>query len=332
MNAFRITLMAIALAVLAAACSAGAATGSDTEVGSVATPVSSEVAAPTQEAEAAAAAPASDEIAPPLEAKASVEATASVEEGQPAAAVAAACPSGSFLIEAVNAYEQAGYADPELAVTCDAESFTVTSNGIPNFEFVQITPNALEAQNLTFTLPLEPAEAETPGALPLGPIGISANGLAIFGAFEAPQDGYKDPLLDGLLDYCNGHTAPRGLYHVHARFDCVFDDPEAPGLVYGYAADGYPILSPNVCLDEACTEVERLTSSYVRIDPEGLGAFDAWAYVEGAGDLDECNGSYDAAGNYAYYATDDFPYLTFCFHGETELAAGDFVGDPPAGP
>lgn len=323
MNAFRIGLTAIAL--VAAACGAGAATTSDTEVGSAVAAETSPTPTATAQVLAAQAAPTT---AAPTTTTAAPTAVTVVES---TIGDANPCPSDSFLIDEVNAYEQLGYADPELAVSCDELSFTVTSNGIPNYEFVQITPNALEAQNLTFTLPLEPVAAETPGALPLGAVGISANGLAIFGAFEAPQDGYKDPLLDGLLDYCNGHTAPRGLYHFHARFDCVFDDPEEPGLVYGYAADGYPILSPNVCVDEACTEVVRMTSSYVRIDPTGLGAFDAWEYVDGSGDLDECNGAYDAEGNYAYYATDDFPYLTFCFHGETELAAGDFIGDPPVG-
>jgi hypothetical protein len=306
MNIFRAGLVAIAS--LAVACSSGA-TASDSTASQSIVP---EAIVP--EATVASAEPTTESV---------VEVEVQNASG--------GCPADSFLLEEVNSYEQAASADPELAVACAADSFTVTSNGIPNFEFVQITPNDLEEQNLSFTLPLEPTERETAGTLPLGPIGISANGLAIFGAFEAPNDGYRDPLLDGLLDYCNGHTAPGGLYHFHARYDCVFDDPEQPGLVYGYAADGYPILSPNVCVDDECTEVVRLTSSYVRIDPDGLGAFEAWEYVEGAGDLDECNGTHDAVGNYAYYATDDFPYLTFCFHGETDLAAGDFIGDPPVG-
>jgi hypothetical protein len=128
-----------------------------------------------------------------------------------------------------------------------------------------------------------------------------------------------------LLDSCNGHTAPGGVYHFHARFDCIFDDPGTVGLVYGYILDGYELVSPWI------SETEKVMSSYVRVDNNDLGAFTGWEYVEGSGDLDECNGMTGADGVYRYYATDDFPYVPFCFHGETEWAQGDFTGDEPAG-
>lgn len=47
-------------------------------------------------------------------------------------------------------------------------------------------------------------------------------------------------------------------------------------------------------------------------------ASDTWAahsYVEGVGSLDQCNGRTDADGNYAYYTTDNFPYILGCFQG-----------------
>jgi hypothetical protein len=44
-------------------------------------------------------------------------------------------------------------------------------------------------------------------------------------------------------------------------------------------------------------------------------------YVEGAGDLDECNGRTGVtpefpAGTYHYYATDTYPFLQRCVKGE----------------
>lgn len=56
--------------------------------------------------------------------------------------------------------------------------------------------------------------------------------------------GSRDPFLDMLLDYCNGHTAPGGVYHFHARPECLFGDDDTEGLVLGHAFDGYPILAP----------------------------------------------------------------------------------------
>jgi hypothetical protein len=250
----------------------------------------------------------------------------------PSVIAAGECPIAAFQIDEVDSYRQAaGYPDPELAVTCGSSTFTVSSNDIPDFEFVQVTPNGLQPQDFSIEIPLTPTVRSTPGALGLGPIGVTANGLALFGAFEAPQDGYQDPYLDGLLDFCNGHTAPGGLYHFHARYDCIFNDPVQVGLTYGYLADGYQVVSPWVCVDAACTDTRKVTSSYVRTDPNGLGAFDAWEYVTGSGDLDECNGMTGSDGVYRYYLTDDFPYLPFCYHGETSYAQGDFTGQAPTG-
>ena len=237
----------------------------------------------------------------------------------------------TFPVDEVNAYEQSdGYPDPELAVTCADGMVTVTSNNIPTFEFVQITPNDLQANDLEVAFPTTPTERDVPGKMTFGPVGISVTGLALFGAFESAQDNYGDPVSDGLLDFCSGHTAQDGFYHGHARMDCLFDEPIQAGLVYGWLYDGYPIVSPWECADDACTSLEEVTSSYVRVDQNSTGAFDAWEYREGVGDLDECNGRTDADGQYRYYATDDFPYLPFCFHGETDAAIGDFDGEPPA--
>ena len=41
---------------------------------------------------------------------------------------------------------------------------------------------------------------------------------------------------------------------------------------------------------------------------------DDYEYVEGSGDLDECNGT-TLNGVYGYYITDGFPYIMSCFKG-----------------
>jgi hypothetical protein len=92
-------------------------------------------------------------------------------------------------------------------------------------------------------------------------------------------------------------------------------------LVVGYAFDGFPILAPWECVDEDCEEVKELASSWQRT----VDVKDAWAaheYVEGSGDLDECNGKFGSDGTYRYYATETFPYFFACYKGEAERPGG----------
>lgn len=241
----------------------------------------------------------------------------------------AACPTDDFLTGLDGVEQPDGYGTVALSVGCDEDSLLVTGNSLIDYEFVQITPNDLAAVDQTWDIPLEPTAADVAGAMGLGVIGVAVNGIPLFGAFEAPAQGYGDPLSDGLLDACHGHTAPGGLYHYHARYGCLFEDPDEPGLVYGYVNDGYAIVAPFECTDAGCTQTEEVTSSYVRVDESSTAAFEAWEYQEGTGDLDECNGRTDADGVYRYYLTDAFPYLPFCYHGVTDAAQGTFAGEAP---
>ena len=224
----------------------------------------------------------------------------------------------------VSDFVQSGYSNPELSVVCDANTVYVSSNGIPNFDYVQVTPNSLSTQNYVWTLPRYPQMAGSTTDVPLGgAAAIAVNGLPIFGPTEAPDHGYRDPYLDDILDYCNGHTAPRGDYHFHAPPECIFDDYEGnPTLVVGYAFDGYPIMAPFVCDDDGCTSVTEVQSSYRLIEStygETIeNAWDAHEYVPGLGDLDECNGTETSDGGYAYFATETFPYFMGCYVGEVD--------------
>jgi hypothetical protein len=254
---------------------------------------------------------------------------------EPAAPPAApgACPVDHFLqVQAHPA--NAAYPAPQLNVTCANDRIIIQSNGIPNFEFVQITPSGLAAQNYQWEIPLTPQIAADPAAIPLGgPVAIAVNGIPIFGPTEAPQDDYGDPYLDGILDYCNGHTAQRGDYHFHARPDCLFETVDGQvGLVMGYAFDGYPILAPYLCQDESCASVAEVQSSWQRTQ-DVRNAWEAHQYVEGAGDLDRCNGKAFADGSYAYFATDTFPYFMGCYRGIANVpspgAGGPLPGNNP---
>jgi arylsulfate sulfotransferase len=216
-----------------------------------------------------------------------------------------------------------GYPDPTLSVTCSNSSMVVTSNNIPDFEFVQTTPSRLREQNVRLEITLSPKIATQTTAVPLGGASaVTTTGLLIFGPTEAPRDGYKDPYLDGLLDYCNGHTAQMGDYHFHNLPKC-YSYSKTPGAVLGYTLDGFPIVAGYVCTDSSCSSTQALKSSW-RVKAGRTGrdgnAWEVHEYVAGLGDLDQCNGKKDAQGNYAYYATETFPYFMGCYVGTPNLS------------
>ncbi len=229
------------------------------------------------------------------------------------------CPTEHFLDVTADPANSA-YAAPQLSVTCTDSTLIVASNGIPSYEFVSMTPNGLQTQNYQWQVPLNPVAATEETAVPfVGAIGFTVNGMPIFAPNEAPRDNYGDAYLDGLLDYCNGHTAQQGTYHYHARPDCLFENIEGnPYLVIGYGLDGYPILAPYACTDTNCSHVVKLESSYQQTGDgyqRGDNTWEAHTYVENLSPLDECNGMTLTDGSYAYFATDTFPYFLGCYHG-----------------
>ncbi len=239
------------------------------------------------------------------------------------------CPSAAFMD--VSTYQQTqNYPAPTLSVACSDTVMTVNSNGIPNFEFVQITPSDLQAQSYAWQIPLNPQQAASTSSIPLlGPVAIAINGLPFYGPNEA-QPTYGDPLVNNLLDFCNGHTAQRGDYHFHARPDCLVDNQASlVNQVVGYSFDGFPIVTPYVCVDAGCTSTRKVSSSWQKIN-DSAAAWDSHAYVAGSGDLDECNGMVGADGQYRYYATDTFPYILGCYRG-TAISNGPGGGGPGPG-
>ncbi len=220
--------------------------------------------------------------------------------------------------------------DPEVAATCDGTTITVVSNGVPDYTYIGTSPGEPDGREFTFTMPAEPTMAETVTDVPyIGPIGMTLNGISIYGPTEGT--GGDVDSLPGIISECGSHNGPGG-FHTHKILasdvtDCFFTPEEvaaAPQLA-GYASDGFPIY----------TGVDQYTSSWQLTD-DSLFASDTWAahtYVEGSGDLDQCNGRYDEDGNYAYYTTATFPYVLGCFAGEVELETpGGDEGDRPERP
>jgi hypothetical protein len=306
------------------------------------------------------AAPPADDAAPPSD-DAAPPADDAAPPSPDAAPPADDCLAGDFLD--VSGSEGPGdeYGRPMVAARCDGADLVVTSNGLPTYRYVPVTPNGLAAQDYEWHVPRRPAMAAQTTAIPLlGTIGFSVNGIPIYGPNEAATPHpYGDPIANSIMDMCLGHTAQRGDYHYHGLLESCFypdDDGSTASPVLGVAADGFPIYGSMECADAACSRVVQLESGWEATGTESVGCVDstdcgdaftcalaivggekqnacvsktyAWdhnAYVakDDPKFLDECNGHVGPDGTYHYHATDTFPYVLGCYRGTpANLMAG----------
>lgn len=155
-------------------------------------------------------------------------------------------------------------------------------------------PNAIAAQDILLTLPAVPQLARTPGCVPMGMIGFSLTGAAIYNALDARGD---DAPAHEIQDSCNGHPEHNGQYHYHNFSPCMVDKAGEAGHhsdLIGYALDGFGI--------------------YSIYDRQGNELTNA--------DLDACHGRVSTVNwngkrvaIYHYVLTREYPYTIGCFKG-----------------
>jgi len=271
--------------------------------------------------------------------------SSSVQETNPSTGGAAAdCPQAATMLDVSKAPGAGdGYPKPSVSAHCTDTTFVVESNVIPPYTFVQTTPNPLTAQSDTYEIPRDPQVAAQTTEVPLlGLAGFAVNGLPFFGPNEGatPADSaYGDPVYNGLMDPCYGHTAFE--YHYHSMsVKCLDqqslvakpwmnDDPpaDAPSPVIGWALDGFPIYGPQECADTACSSVVVMQSGYVKTGDPTTYAWKAYQWQDSADPtrLDACNGHTGPKGDYHYHATSGFPYIIGCYKG-TPMGAGGMTG------
>lgn len=102
-------------------------------------------------------------------------------------------------------------------------------------------PNSIRAQSVRLKLNANPKIASSARCVPMGMIGISLTGAAIFNAVDARG---KDAPAHEIQDKCQGHPERSGQYHYHGPSDCMKESGKSSnghsGLV-GYALDGFGI-------------------------------------------------------------------------------------------
>jgi len=236
----------------------------------------------------------------------------------------------SYLATATDASTGSSY-DATLDVTVTDTQCVFSANATPNHTFndgADPFPNAFSTQSVEYRVPMNPSLASDATALSLQyDNAVLLNGVKVdllaagcfgvgngkVGCNDDAQLWRYDPMFasNGFrVDSHNAHTQPNGEYHYHGDPIALFDrSGSVVSPVIGFAADGFPIFGSYIEADGA---VRKATSSFqLRAgarpsgDGEPGGTYDGsfrddYEYVQGSGDLDECNGM-SVNGAYGYY-------------------------------
>jgi phosphatidylethanolamine-binding protein (PEBP) family uncharacterized protein len=197
-----------------------------------------------------------------------------------------------------------------LKTRAGADFFYVEGQGVPDHPLMigirawqqQVPlPQPYVGDN-AWQIPLVPVPAKKPASAKnrflRGAIALAVNGIPIFNPLNNRGE---DAFAIGELDDYGGHCGRADDYHYHLA-PVHLEAQVWKGKPIAWALDGYPI--------------------YGYTEPDG-------SPVTG---LDALNGHEDAAGNYHYHATKQYPYLNGGFHGEVTEREGQVDPQPAARP
>lgn len=220
-------------------------------------------------------------------------------------------------------------------------------------------PNEISAQSYRYSMPANPKVAETTTSTYGQPFGIALNGVPFDpgtaevwskngraharGGGTHGGDHWNYDALSGKInlgiDSSNAHVQPSGAYHYHGiprgLVTLRKKGLSKPAMVLvGYAADGFPIYSEYAHgdADDAASKLRKMEPSFRLKEGKRPGGDNApggkydgtyiqdFAYVEGLGDLDECNGRTGVTpeypdGTYYYVLTEDYPMIPRALRG-----------------
>lgn len=244
--------------------------------------------------------------------------------------------------------------ESEVTITVVGDQRLITSNGIPNHRTGQFpnrgNPNRISVQEQTFKIPAKPEVADEITPLRHN-FGVAINGVLFdpgAGELYDGAPGWQYEPLSGAIalgvDMSHAHVQPTGKYHYHGLPTGLLENVKLEAAKHspliGWAADGFPIyaLYGHSSADDAQSEIKKLTSSYQLKagerpggdHPGGVydGTFVAdYEYVEGSGDLDECNGRLGVTpdfpeGTYAYFLSESWPVIPRNYRGTPSAEFG----------
>jgi len=252
----------------------------------------------------------------------------------------------------------------EVCFDISGDIRTISSNQYPNHTTGSFPNADVTAIALSVTIDLTPETAgsvtyvydETGAPSPSNKnfyrFGVASNGLGYnpmgLKPWEDPDTGeqnweWQAKVTDQgetHLDSYGGHVTSDGKYHYHGDIVGLADeDGSRHSRIYGFAADGFPIYykygysDPN----DPTSSIVELESSYQlrsgarpgdgTTAPDGTydGTYiQDYEYINGLGDLDECNGRTGVTpeypdGTYYYVITSEFPKIPNCFVGTPDI-------------
>jgi len=150
------------------------------------------------------------------------------------------------------------------SITSDGTYITIKSKGVPDHKSIYYptssslyedfsgttfkgntfskNPNSISEKNYSFKIPLNPKEAASHQATPLGPIGVSLNGVPFFNQYAGPNQ----PLTNEVVSFDKywGHPAPGGMYHYHVEPLYLTTVTATKSSLLGFLLDGFPVYGP----------------------------------------------------------------------------------------
>lgn len=224
----------------------------------------------------------------------------------------------------------------EVEITTDEKHRYIESNAIPNHPTGAFpnagNPNAISAQSKSLKITLNPVYTGIP--IEVRQPGIALNGVKFEPGTAETYQGDSAWRYEAFqtarnlgLDDSNAHVQPSGEYHYHGIPTGLLNQITGnDDLVHvGYAADGFKMY---VSLSDAYKPSYQLKSGTRSSGPGGSydGTFTAdFEYVSDSGDLDQCNGV-ETNGEYRYFLTQDFPYISRCLMGTPDSSFGSAGG------
>ena len=244
------------------------------------------------------------------------------------------------------------------SVSVSGNSRIITSNGIPDHNVGMFpnggNPNSISVQEKTFTITSNPSKSSNTTSLttsngqPRYWFGILDNSVVLapianefFTNTSTGEDNrnWNENALSSNIslgtDCNNSHVFPTGRYHHHATPSAYIADRNIGSTTttqIGWAADGFPIYYKYG--NKNGSVVELASSFRLKIEERGGDDISApggcpdgtynedYEYIEGLGDLDECNGYEDPNLGYIYVITDTYPSIPRCFVG---IPSDDFL-------
>lgn len=212
----------------------------------------------------------------------------------------------------VTIYTEGGYRYFETQAIPNHDTGTFPNSG---------NPNTISAQDLEYRVTMNPTYTGTQTSAQLP--GIALNGIPMEPGTAEREGNYN---IEGLqdsynlgMDESNAHVQPTGLYHYHGVPEAYLDTltADARGLIHiGYAADGFKMYHDHS---------GKYSSGWELIDRRSDGSIPDGTYTQdfeftGNGTLDECNGAWVSDDEYAYFLTDDFPYISRCLNGTPDAS------------